>query len=55
MLIELIVKRGSEKEGGISPWLWMKAIGILLLAVAGCFLGTYENIVHIIRIYSIES
>lgn len=42
----------DEKESRISPWLWIKSVLILLLAALGCFLGTYENIAHIIRIYS---
>lgn len=52
VLIDLIVKCDGEKETRISPWIWIKSVVILLIAATGCFLGTYENVVHIIRIYS---
>lgn len=50
ILIQLIVH--SEKESRIDPWMWIRSVLILLLAALGCFLGTYENIVHIVRIYA---
>lgn len=48
VLIELIVKA----DYGISPWIWLKSVFILILAFLGFFLGTYENLVHIIKLYS---
>lgn len=52
VLIELVVKAESEKDvSGISPWLWIKSIVILIIAALGCFLGTYENIQNIVKIY----
>lgn len=57
VLIELVVSAQSggsgsdNKECGIGPWLWIKSVVILLIAALGCFLGTYENIVHIVRLY----
>lgn len=55
VLIELVVKAESEKDvSGISPWLWIKSIVILIIAALGCFLGTYENIHNIVKIYMKE-
>lgn len=55
VLIELVVKAESEKDvSGISPWLWIKSIVILIIAALGCFLGTYENIQNIVKIYMKE-
>lgn len=53
VLIELIVS--SDDEYRISPWLWIKSVIILILAALGCFLGTYENIVHIVKIYTADN